>query len=148
MNIFTIGYEGASMESFIAALQRERIDAVADVRNSPYSRKKGFSKDDLRDALAENDIEYIGCPLLGVPKEMRDIVKVTGNYNSFFKMYRKLLEYRSPQINELLGLIKSGKRIALLCFEHDAARCHRMVLADQLVELSENILTVVHLNPH
>ncbi len=44
MEIFTIGYEGIDRHQFLAWLNNYNINVVADVRNLPLSRKKGFSK--------------------------------------------------------------------------------------------------------
>jgi len=82
-----------------------------------------------------------------VPKEMRDKLKASGNYSSFFKKYRESLNSNGQQLNELLEIIKAGKRIALLCFERDPNKCHRMVLAEQIRELSDNGFKINHLTP-
>jgi len=100
-----------------------------------------------RESLSENDIEYLGVPSLGVPKEMRDKLKATGNYSSFFKKYRESLNSKGQQLNELFRIINSGKRIALLCFEHDPNKCHRMVLAEKISKLSDNGFKINHLSP-
>ena len=62
MNIYTIGYEGVNKSSFMVWLKHHKIDIVADIRYRPLSRKKGFSKNGLRESLSENDIEYLGFP--------------------------------------------------------------------------------------
>jgi hypothetical protein len=49
----TIGYEGASVDGFIAALRRSRVSLLIDVRAVAVSRRKGFSKTALAAALAE-----------------------------------------------------------------------------------------------
>jgi uncharacterized protein (DUF488 family) len=147
MDIYTIGYEGIDQKAFMTWLKHYKIDVVADVRHRPLSRKKGFSKNGLRESLSENDIEYLGVPSLGVPKEMRDKLKATGNYSSFFKKYRESLNSKGQQLNELFRIINGGKRIALLCFEHDPNKCHRMVLAEQIRKLSDNGFKINHLAP-
>lgn len=42
MNLYTAGYEGLSINAFIARLKQAGIDKVLDVREYPLSRKKGF----------------------------------------------------------------------------------------------------------
>jgi uncharacterized protein (DUF488 family) len=147
MNLYTIGYEGINNNSFMAWLVHHKIDIVADIRQRPLSRKKGFSKNGLRESLSGNNIEYLGFPSLGVPKEMRDELKNTGNYRSFFKKYQESLIFKKQEINDLISKIKSGKRIALLCFEHDPNKCHRIVLAEQIKKLSKNGIEIRHLAP-
>jgi uncharacterized protein YeaO (DUF488 family) len=43
------------------------------------------------------------------------------------RIYEKHIRKAEPQaeLEELAGLIKSGKRIALLCYCRDPATCHR-----------------------
>lgn len=56
--LWSAGYEGRDIDSFVAALVDSHIGVVADVRLTPISRKKGFSKTRLGDALAEAGIKY------------------------------------------------------------------------------------------
>ena len=58
LRIFTIGYEGATVGDFIAALTSAGVERVIDVRAVPQSRRPGFSKTPLRNALAEAGIDY------------------------------------------------------------------------------------------
>ena len=147
MKIYTIGYEGVDQEAFIDSLKESKIDVLANVRERPISRKKGFSKNGLRESLLENNIEYLGLPSLGVPKEIRDRIKATGDYSGFFQNFRESLTSKGQQLDELLELIKAGKKVALLCFENDPDKCHRTVLAEELRELSDNEIKIHHLNP-
>ena len=52
--IFTIGYEGASVAAFVAALREAGVTLVLDIRAAPVSRKKGFSKTPLAQYLSED----------------------------------------------------------------------------------------------
>ena len=45
----TIGYEGLSLEEFFGLLREGRVERIVDVRQMPLSRKKGFSKNVLRE---------------------------------------------------------------------------------------------------
>ena len=67
LKIFTIGYEGATMGEFLSALQEARVGQVIDVRAVPNSRRPGFSKTPLRNALAEAGIGYVHLRALGTP---------------------------------------------------------------------------------
>ena len=55
MEIYTIGYEGLNQKEFLAWLQHYKINVIADVRQLPLSRKKGFSKNSLNESLAKNN---------------------------------------------------------------------------------------------
>jgi uncharacterized protein (DUF488 family) len=61
--VFTIGYEGTTVSTFVAKLQAARIKVLADVR--ALSRKKGFSKNSLRAFLQEQGIRYLHFGELG-----------------------------------------------------------------------------------
>ncbi len=147
MKLYTIGYEGLNQNAFLSWLKRYDIDIVIDVRQRPQSRKKGFSKNALRESLEENDINIKGYPSLGASKELRDSLYSSGDYKSFFKKYRESIRGNDEQVNELYSFIKCGKRIVLLCFEHDPDTCHRSVLAEQIKRRSDNGFKVNHIVP-
>lgn len=57
--IWTLGHSTRSIEDFIALLRHYRIEAVADVRRFPGSRRMPqFGQDALRASLREAGIEY------------------------------------------------------------------------------------------
>ncbi len=147
MEIYTIGYEGLNQKAFLAWLQRYEINLIADVRQLPLSRKKGFSKTSLNESLAKNNIEYLSFRELGTSKDMRSKLLSSGDYRNFFKKYKDNLSKKTEQINELCEILNSGKRIALLCFEQDAQKCHRKILADEIKKIDGNGLEVKHIKP-
>lgn len=57
--VYTIGYEGTDIERFVKTLTAVGVEAVADVRAVPLSRKKGFSKNSLREHLESAGIKYL-----------------------------------------------------------------------------------------
>ena len=75
MRIFTIGYEGATMDDFLSALKQAGVERVIDVRALPLSRRPGFSKTPLQNALAEAGIEYVHLKALGTPAEGRNAAR-------------------------------------------------------------------------
>src|SRR5215213_9849417 len=75
MRIFTIGYEGATMGEFLGALQIAKVERVIDVRAVPNSRRPGFSKTPLRNALAEIGIDYVHLRALGTPAAGREAAR-------------------------------------------------------------------------
>jgi len=58
---------------------------VLDVRENPFSRKPGFSKRPLSQALEANGIRYVHLKELGTPHPLRDAVKAGGDYGVFFR---------------------------------------------------------------
>ena len=87
MILFTIGYEKLDQKQFMAHLSYYGVDVVADIRKLPVSRKKGFSKTALRETLNCKGIDYINYQALGAPKELRDELYTSGNYDRFFRKY-------------------------------------------------------------
>lgn len=65
--IYTIGYEGRAIDEFIAMLAAEQIERVIDVRDLPLSRRRGFSKTPLGEALRGAGIEYVHMKSAGNP---------------------------------------------------------------------------------
>ena len=60
--LFTLGYEGMTIEAFIARLQTARVKTVVDVRELPLSSKKRFSKSAFCAALSAHGIAYLQPP--------------------------------------------------------------------------------------
>jgi hypothetical protein len=79
INIFSIGYEGKPIGAFIAMLKQNGVVRLIDVRQAPYSRKPGFSKKPLEEALQAAGIDYVGIPELGTDKASRDAHKSDEN---------------------------------------------------------------------
>jgi uncharacterized protein (DUF488 family) len=128
MRIFTIGYEGATMCEFIAALNKAGVERVIDVRALPLSRRPGFSKSPLRAALEEAGIDYVHLKALGTPADGRAAARA-GRHAELERIYAGQLELpeamaQSAQMLELAG----EKASALLCFERDPGHCHRTLL--------------------
>ena len=65
--LYTLGYEGLALDEFLARLHHARIDRLIDIRALPLSRRRGFSKSPLGDALAGADIEYLHLRAAGNP---------------------------------------------------------------------------------
>ena len=85
-SLFTIGYEAATLPDFIATLTHTGIELIADIRALPLSRRAGFSKTPMKNALAESGIDYIHLRDLGTPKEGRDAAK-KGNLQTLRRVY-------------------------------------------------------------
>ena len=130
MRIFTIGYEGATVGEFLAALQAAGVERVIDVRAVPNSRRPGFSKTPLRNALAGAGIEYIHLRALGTPADGRAAARA-GRHDDLVRIYSGQLELPEAMVQaaQMLDLARE-KSSALLCYERDPAGCHRTLLLD------------------
>ncbi|MFH1011531.1 MAG: DUF488 domain-containing protein [bacterium] len=129
--LFTIGYEGRTLTEFLDIVADKRISAILDVRRDPVSRKKGFSKTALKEALAERGIEYVHLPELGVPRDIRQRYLQKGEADSLQKFVHASLAQHDGLLRETLQRF-SGKAICFLCFERDPAYCHRSLIANHL----------------
>ena len=126
--IFTIGYEGATQNELIAALQEAGVERVIDVRAVPLSRKPGFSKNILAAGLREAGIDYVHLKALGTPAEGREAAR-KGRWQEMERIYAAQLETpeAAAQSAQMIDLAEE-KPSALLCFERDPAHCHRTPL--------------------
>ena len=128
--LFTIGYQQAKPDAVLSELQRAKIDLLVDIRAVAASRRPGFSKRQLAAALDEAGIAYIHLQKLGTPAEGRQAARA-GDFEALWRIYDKHIKTRQAQaaLDELLALIKSGKRVCLLCYERDPNECHRSRIA-------------------
>ncbi len=140
--LFTIGYEGAQLDDFLATLKKHKTHVLLDVRELPMSRRKGFSKTALKEALAEVGIEYRHERQLGSPKKIRHQLREDWNYKRFFKAYDRHLD-KQGDLLETLTQELSKHNVALMCFEKDHTTCHRASVVDALAEMLA--VTPVHL---
>jgi uncharacterized protein (DUF488 family) len=99
--LFSVGYESLTLNQFIVKLTDNKIPLLVDVRLTPLSRKKGFSKNLLSKELANFDINYLHMPKLGNPKENRAIFQ-TKSIGEGRKRYLKHLNNGSRSAFEKL----------------------------------------------
>ncbi|HET9353678.1 MAG TPA: DUF488 domain-containing protein [Sphingomicrobium sp.] len=128
MRIFTIGYEATTMAEFLAALQKAGVERVIDVRAVPNSRRPGFSKNSLKNALAEVGIDYVHLKALGTPADGRSAARA-GRHEDLQRIYAGQLDLpeaivQAAQMRDLAA----EKPSALLCYEREPAQCHRSLL--------------------
>jgi uncharacterized protein (DUF488 family) len=128
MKIFTIGYEGTTQPEFIAALQAAGVERVIDVRAVPLSRKPGFSKNILKNGLAEAGIDYVHLKPLGTPPEGREAAR-KGRHDELERIYAGQLDLPEAIVAAAhMRELAEEKPSALLCFERDPGGCHRSLL--------------------
>ncbi len=139
--VFTIGYEGSSLEDFLATLMLKDIEVLVDIRDVPLSRKKGFSKNILADALEQNNIEYVHLRGLGDPKEGRDAAR-SGDHDKFLKIFTTHLNSEAAQIDLLKATdIALNQKAVFLCYERDPICCHRNIVVKKLVKETDQKIT-------
>lgn len=131
--LFTIGYEGKSIESFMNTLIQNDIRMLCDVRKNPLSRKFGFSKGKLEHITEKMGISYIHIPDLGIDSYKRTSLDTKEDYRRLFDDYAKTLPNLKPQLEKIYLLLCSNNRIALMCYEKEPEMCHRHVIRDYLI---------------
>lgn len=128
MRLFTIGYEATTMGEFLDALKSAGVERVIDVRAVANSRRPGFSKTPLRNALAEVGIDYVHLRALGTPADGRTAARA-GRHEDLMRIYAAQLDLPEAIVAaEQMRELAEEKPSALLCYERDPAGCHRTLL--------------------
>lgn len=134
--LWTIGYEGRTLDEFIERLKEAGVELLIDVRAVAASRRPGFSKTALAGALREQGIDYLHLRALGTPKSGRDAAR-RGRTQEMRAIFEEHL--LAPEADVAMQQADDAAHehpSALLCWEHDAPRCHRAIVAERLVERS------------
>jgi len=144
--LFTIGYEGISLEEYLTRLLKNNVKILVDVRNNPMSMKFGFSKSLLKRYCESIGIQYIHFPDVGIQSDQRQELNSQMDYEKLFAAYRinNLTKTQKTQ-NAILTLLKQHKRIALTCFEADICQCHRKHLSEAIAALPGFEYVVKHI---
>jgi uncharacterized protein (DUF488 family) len=130
--VYTIGYEGTDIDSFVLTLQEAGVDLLADVRALALSRKKGFSKNALRSRLTATGIGYAHLVDLGDPKTGREAARA-GHFAEFRRIYSRHLSTAEAQadLNTLAAAVRT-RTVCLMCFERQPEHCHRSMVGQAL----------------
>jgi uncharacterized protein (DUF488 family) len=138
MTVFTIGHSTRDLADFVAALAAAGVDAVADIRRFPKSRRyPHFNGENLAPALAAAGIAYRHFPALGGRRSKRADGKPSPHClwreETFrnFADYAETAEFRAA-FDELAAMGRSGAP-AIMCAEAVWWRCHRRIVADYLL---------------
>ncbi len=141
---FTVGYGNYPIDRFITFLQNINIDLIIDVRSSPYSRfNPHFNRENLENSLNRSDIgyRYLGDKIGGRYTDP-GLLYPDGTVN-----YRKVQNTEKFQegITDVLSIISSGKKLALMCAEKEPERCHRFALISPVLQAKG--ISVIHVRP-
>jgi uncharacterized protein (DUF488 family) len=134
MILSTIGYESATQAEVVATLVAAEVRTVIDVRAVASSRRAGFSKTLLAASLDAAGIGYVHLRALGTPKPGR-VAARAGRIGEMRAIYEAHLEEPEAQLQLAeAGELARTAKCALLCYEADAAGCHRRIIADRLAD--------------
>jgi hypothetical protein len=140
-SLYTIGYEGISIETYFNRLLEKDVKLLADVRRNAFSHKFGFSRNNLQNCCNELNIIYIHIPELGIASAERKQVQGSAGKNGLFLKYQEDISAASEKQQYILELLREHKRIALTCFEADPCDCHRSRLALALGKRDSSLVT-------
>ena len=143
--VYTIGYEGSSIDLLLNTLMRAGMQCIVDVRRNPVARRYGFHKSSLNRLCSKVDIEYVHVPELGIPSNLRHNLDCQAAYNRLFEQYeRELLPQAQAQdaLRQIAKLVNS-KPTALMCMEAEPTMCHRSRVAKAITSMTD--LPIHHL---
>lgn len=144
--LFTIGYEGVSIEQYLNKLIKADVKVLCDVRKNSYSMKYGFSKSQLKMACEGVGIQFLHIPELGIISDKRKELNTQSDYDLLFEDYIKTVIPKTLSEQELiLNIIQKHDRVAITCFEKDICQCHRKHLAEAICELPGFKYQLIHL---
>ncbi len=138
--IYSVGYEGLTLEQFLQRLGDSDVTTLVDVRMTAASRRPGFSKRRLQTALASAGISYVHEPELGNPPENRENFR-TGDRELGRKRMRARLENGSGDALRRLVELSMQEHVAVLCVERFAVSCHRQVITEMACEIEPTLRT-------
>ncbi len=138
--LFTIGYEGISLEKYLNKLISNNISLLLDVRKNPFSHKFGFSKGSLKKYCESINVSYTHLPELGIHSNKRQSLETQGDYDLLFEEYRKTTLKSSIETQtKIIESVYKYKRVALTCFESNVHQCHRFHLANSLKKIDKQL---------
>jgi uncharacterized protein (DUF488 family) len=132
--IWTIGHSTRSIDEFLELLTSNKIEAVADVRSLPGSRRyPQFNAETLKVSLMEKGIDYVPFKKLGGRRRSKVDSPNTVWRSKAFRAYADHMDTAEFKegIDELLELAHQ-QRTAVMCAEAVWWRCHRALISDHL----------------
>lgn len=140
--LYTIGYEGVTLESYLNRLIVEDVKVLCDVRKNAYSQKFGFSKSQLSKACDGVGIRYVHLPALGIDSDRRQSLTTQADYDRLFDDYEAtILPKAGEALEALRAMLHSDHRVALTCFERNPRQCHRTRVARRLMAMADGQYT-------
>jgi len=143
--LWTIGHSTLPIERFISLLKAQQIQAVADVRRFPGSRRyPQFGQEQLAESLKHDGIQYLHFPELGGRRKARPDSPNTAWRNEAFRGYADYMMTAPFQKGiERLQAVARKQRTAILCAEAVWWRCHRGLVADYFKANGKKVLHIL-----
>ena len=145
MRLWTIGHSTRSLDEFLALLAPHGIEAIADVRRYPGSRRlPHFGQEALAASLAGARVRYALLPELGGRRRPRPDSPNTAWRDDAFRGYADYMatdEFRAG-LARLLELAQ-GARTAYMCAEALWWQCHRRLISDDLKAAGHDVIHIL-----
>jgi uncharacterized protein (DUF488 family) len=125
-DLLSVGHSDIAADRFIAVLRAAGIDAVADVRSTPFSRFcPWFSRKPLEARLVQEGMAYLpfGEALGGRPRDPRLFCEGIADYEAMARHG----EFQAG-LDRLQAEAKRAS-ICMMCAEREPLDCHRCLLA-------------------
>lgn len=141
--IYTIGHSTRSLAELVALLGEHDVTRLADIRRFPGSRRHPhFSKESLEHSLPGHGIAYVHFEDLGGRRQPAE--RSPNGYweNDQFRGYADWMA--EPAFQAAIGrLLGDEHPTAVMCAEAVPWRCHRQLLADDLVRRGVEVLHIL-----
>ncbi len=127
--VYSLGYEGLSIDGFLDVLLKAGIQVVIDSRYNPVSRKYGFSKSTLTDRCLDVGIRCHQFSAVGIPSKIR---KQMQNGQALWDFYTEEILTKNSEVLKSIANICKNDPSVLICFERKPEDCHRHIIAREI----------------
>ncbi|HYM61636.1 MAG TPA: DUF488 domain-containing protein [Thermoanaerobaculia bacterium] len=143
MRVFTIGHSTRSLSDLIGLLRQNAIERLADIRRYPGSRRHPhFSRESLAASLPGEGIDYVHMPELGGRREADPNSRNTALHNQQFRAYADYMA--GPEFRRAVDALLDHRAVtAIMCAEAVPWRCHRNMVADDLVRRGIEVVHII-----
>ena len=141
----TIGYQGRTLRQLVRRLREHDVRVLLDIRKVARSRRPDFNGTRMASALMRAGIEYQHLPALGSSQRLREHLYQTGDFERFRGLYLAYVRrWRRAEVRALARAARREGTICILCYESDAASCHRGIVAAEALR-THGKLEILHL---
>jgi uncharacterized protein (DUF488 family) len=150
--LYTVGHSNRNLADFLSLLQANEIEAIADVRRFPGSRRyPHFNQGALAAALADANIAYHHLPDLGGRRTKNDSPPLQSGVRggsawrvpAFAAFADYMLTEEFTRAAGQLADLAAKSRTAIMCAEALPWRCHRRLIADYFLTNGWQVLDII-----
>jgi uncharacterized protein (DUF488 family) len=145
LTIWTIGHSNRSIEDLLALLTAHQIQALADIRKLPGSKRyPHFNQEELSHSLKSKGIEYHWFESLGGRRKPSPHSKNTAWRNKAFQGYADYMESQEfASAIDSLSKIAREKKTVIMCSEAVWWSCHRSLVSDYMKVRGAEVLHIM-----